>query len=62
VHYDPIYENYQQDATVYDNLLFLDSSTCFKRYFSLIISSITTVFTCFWYYSRTSLPAGVKVE
>jgi len=26
-------QNYQQDATAYDNLLFLDCSTCFERYF-----------------------------
>jgi hypothetical protein len=27
------YSNDQQDATVYVNLLFLDSSTCFSQYF-----------------------------
>jgi hypothetical protein len=26
-------QNYQQDATVSYNLLFLDCSTCFERYF-----------------------------
>jgi len=33
VHHDVIYGNDQQDATVYDNLLFLGCSTCFERYF-----------------------------
>jgi hypothetical protein len=28
-----IYENDQQDAPVWGNLLFLDCSTCFERYF-----------------------------
>ena len=35
VHQDIIYENDQQDATVWDNLLFLGCSTCFERYFRL---------------------------
>jgi len=34
VYHDIIfYKNDQQGATVWDNLLFLDCSTCFKRYF-----------------------------
>jgi len=28
-----IYKNDQQDATVYDNLIFFDCSTCFEQYF-----------------------------
>jgi hypothetical protein len=30
-----VYENDQRDATVLDNLLFLDYSTCFERYIRL---------------------------
>jgi len=53
-----IYENDQQDATVYDKLLFLVCSTCFKRYF-LSSSGASKLHYRFWYYTRMSLPAGI---
>ena len=34
VHHDTIYENGQQDATVYDNFLFLGCSTCSSDIFA----------------------------
>jgi hypothetical protein len=53
-----IYENDQQDATAYDNLLFLGCSTCSERYFRS--SSVASkLYYRFWYYTRISLPAGI---
>ena len=58
VHHDTIYENDQQDATVYDNLLFLGCSTCFELYFRSS-SEASKMYYSFWYYTRISLPAGI---
>jgi len=46
-----IYENDQQVATVYDNLLFLSCSTCFERYFRSS-SGVSKLYYSFWYYTR----------
>jgi hypothetical protein len=56
-----IYVNNQQDGTVEDNLLFLDCSTCFERYFRSSTGA-SKLYLQFWYYSRMSLPAGVVEE
>ena len=53
-----IYENDQQDAAVYDNLLFLGCSTCFERYFRSS-SGASKLCYSFWYYTRMLLPAGI---
>jgi hypothetical protein len=58
VHHDTIKENDQQDATVYDNLVFLGSSTCFERYFRSS-SRASKLYYSFWYYTRMSMPAGI---
>jgi len=50
VHHDIIYENYQQDATVYENLLFFGCSTCFERYFRSS-SGASKLYYSFWYYT-----------
>jgi hypothetical protein len=52
------YENDHQDATVYDNLLFLGCSPCFERYFSSS-SGASKLYYSFWYYTRMLLPAGI---
>jgi hypothetical protein len=57
VHRDTIYENDQQDATVWDNLLFLDCSTCFEPYFRSS-SGASKLYYSFCYYTRMSMPAG----
>jgi hypothetical protein len=55
-----IYENDQQDATVYDNLLFLGRSTCFERYFRS--SGASKLYYSFWYYTRNAgWPAATYV-
>jgi len=48
----------QQDATVWDNFLFLGCSTCFERYFRSS-SGASKLYYSFWYYTRMSLPAGI---
>jgi len=58
VYHDVIYENDQQDATVYDNLLFLGCSTRFEQYFRSSLG-VSQLYYCFWYYTRMSLPAGI---
>jgi len=45
-----IYKNDQQDATVYDNLLFLGCSTCFGQYFRSS-SGTSKLYYSFWYYT-----------
>ena len=40
----------QQDATVYDNLLFLGCSTCFERYFRSSPGA-SKLYYSFWYYA-----------
>jgi hypothetical protein len=42
-----LYENDQQDATVWDNLLFLGCSTCFERYFRSS-SGASKLYYSFW--------------
>jgi hypothetical protein len=58
VHHDTIYENDQQDATVYYNLLFLGCSPCLERYFRSS-SGASKMYYSFWYYKRMSLSAGI---
>jgi hypothetical protein len=60
VHYSTstIYENDKQDAIVWDNLLFLGCSTCFKRYF-WSSSGASKLHYSFWYCKRMSLPPGI---
>ena len=55
------YENDQQDATVWDNLLFLGCCTCFERYFRSS-SGASKLYYSFWYYTRMSLPAGSDIR
>ena len=54
-----IYENDQQDATVWDNLLFLGCSTRFERYFRSS-SEASKLCYSFWYYTRMLLSAGIR--
>jgi len=54
--YELIYENDQQDATVWNNLLFIGCSTYFERYFRSS-SGASKLYYSFWYYTRMSLPA-----
>jgi len=56
-----IYENDQQDATVWDNLLFLGCCACFERYFRSS-SGASRLYCSFWYYIRISLPAGTSQQ
>ena len=56
--HDTIYENDQQDETVWDNLLFLSCYTFFERYFRSSSGS-SKLYYSFWYYTRMSLPAGI---
>ena len=58
VHHDSIYENDQQDTTVWDNLLFLGCATCFEQYFRSS-SGTSKLYHSFWYYTRMSLLAGI---
>ena len=58
MHHYIIYENDQQDATVYDNLLFLGCSTCFEWHFRSS-SGASKLYYSFWYYTRMWLPAGI---
>ena len=53
-----IYEYVQQDATVWDNLLFLGCSPFFERCFRSS-SGVSKRYYSFWYYTRMSLPAGI---
>jgi len=55
------YENDQQDATGWDNLLFLGCSTRFEQYFRSS-SGASKLYYSFWYYTRMSLPAGIMGE
>jgi len=58
VHRDTIYENDQQDATVWHNLLFLGCSAGFKRCFCSS-SGASKLYYGFWHYTRMSLLAGI---
>jgi len=60
-----IYVNNQQDATVWDNLLSLDFSTCFERYFRsssgasrlyLQLLVLQTYVAAGWYNGRVETP------
>ena len=56
--YELIYENDQQDATVWNNLLFIGCSTYFERYFRSS-SGASKLYYSFWYYTRY-LTAGTQ--
>jgi hypothetical protein len=56
--FEAVYENDQQDITVYYYLLFLGCSTCFERNFRSS-SGASKLYYSFWYYTRMSLPIGI---
>ena len=61
MHHDITYENYQQNAAVWDNLSFLGCCTCFEGYFRSS-SGAAKLHYNFWYYTRMLLPAGIIGE
>ena len=55
------YESNQQDATIYVNLLFLVSSTCFGWCFRSSSGALNCIYSI-WWYSPKLLTAGVMDE